>query len=254
MENITYESGTAPVLTASKTTTIPLAFSDSTKEAVSLRWTNPNYQFTTGVSSQDVTYLLEIDTTGANFKSLSRQSISISKELGVSFTNTQLNDYLLNQLQLKVAVPHNIEMRVTSSINSTVPLVSNVLKFITKPYSIPPKVDTPASGKLFITGSATPGSWQCACGEPELLTQKLTRVSATLYEITLPLTGGGSYKLIPVYASWNTSYGFTGASNANNVDSDDFKLGGNDIKAPAVSGNYKITVDFQRGKFTVVKI
>jgi len=33
-----------------------------------------------------------------------------------------------------------------------------------------------------------------------------------------------------------------------------FTSGGKDIPAPAVSGNYKIRVDFQTGKYTISKI
>ena len=64
---IFYEEGTAPALTASKTGSIPLSFATKDEEAVKLAWTNPDYKFTTGLSSQDVNYLIEIDTTGARF-------------------------------------------------------------------------------------------------------------------------------------------------------------------------------------------
>ena len=72
---IYYEEGTAPVLTANRTSTIPLSFATQDNEAIKLNWTNPDYKFTTGVSSQNVTYLIEIDTTGANFTNPNRQSI-----------------------------------------------------------------------------------------------------------------------------------------------------------------------------------
>jgi len=72
---------------------------------------------------------------------------------------------------------------------------------------------------------------------------------------TLPLIGGGSYLLLPVNGSWNAKYGGTGSSNnSNNVNGDDFKFGGSDLLAPAENGNYKIEIDFQRGKFTVTKL
>ena len=61
------EGGTAPVLSANKSGTIPLAFANQTQEAIKLTWTNPDYKFTTGLSTQNVTYQIEIDTTGANF-------------------------------------------------------------------------------------------------------------------------------------------------------------------------------------------
>jgi hypothetical protein len=251
-----FEGGTAPVLTATKTGTIPLTFATKDQEAIKISWTNPAYRFTTGVSSQDVSYIVEIDTTGANFTNPKRKSIAVSKELSIAFTQNVLNDYLLNQLELKPGTPHNIEIRVKSSLaTDAVVLPSNVLKFAVTPYAIPPKVAPPASGKLFITGSATPASWQCGCGEAELASQKFTQITPTLYELpSIALTGGGSYLLLPVYGSWATKYGFIGSGDANNVDSDELKEGGNNLKAPAVSGNYKIQVNFQTGKFTVTKL
>jgi hypothetical protein len=252
---IFYEGGTPPALTASKSGTIPLSFANKDLEGIKLSWTNPDYKFTTGISSQGVNYVIEIDTTGANFTNPKRQTIAISNELTKSFTVGEFNDFLLNQLQLDSLTTHNLEIRVTSNIGGTVPLYSNVLKFTgIKPYAIPPKVPPPASGKLYVTGSATPASWM-AGGDPELPSQKFTKVSTTLYVLpSVALSGGNSYLFVPVYGDWGAKYGGIGANNTNNVDGDDFKANGSDLKAPATSGNYKIEVDFQRGKFTVTKL
>lgn len=82
-ENIDYYSGgSVPVLTASVVGTIPLSNATQNNVAVAFSWTNPNYAFTTGVSSQSVSYLMEIDTLGANFTSPLHLSISISPDLG----------------------------------------------------------------------------------------------------------------------------------------------------------------------------
>jgi len=256
-KQLLYQGGTTPLLTASVSGTIPLAYADSSKEAIALNWTNPDYQFNTGVSSQNVTYLVEIDTVGANFTNPNRQTIGISNNLSTRLTTAQLNDYLLNQLLLKPAIQHNIEIRVKASMaNNSATLSSEPLQFKVTPYAIPPKVTPPASGELYITGSATPLDWQCICATDGTgASQKFTQVSPTLYELpSIALTGDKSYLFVPVYSSWGVKYGFTGSSNANNVNGDDFKPEGGDIKAPAASGNYKIVVDFQRGKFTVTPI
>ncbi len=252
---IFFEGGTPPVLTAS-VSAIPMSFTTRDEEAVIFSWTNPDYRFTTGVSSQDVNYQLEIDRAGANFASASKQTVAIKSDLQLRLTQTQLNDYLLNQLILTPDTPADIEVRLKANLGANaVTLLSNVLRFSVTPYSIPPKVAPPSSGTLYITGSATPASWQCACGEPELLSQKFNQISPTVYELpSITLTGGGSYLFLPVYGSWSAKYGYVGANNANNVDGDDFKAGGGDMLAPPTTGNYKITVDFQRGKFTVTKL
>jgi starch-binding outer membrane protein SusE/F len=255
-KKIFFEGGTPPVLSANKTI-ISMSYLTRDNEAVTFNWTNPEFKFTTGVSSQDVAYLMEVDTTGANFTNPKRKQVSIAKDLSRSLTQTELNDYLLNDLQLVVNIPHNIEIRIRATLanSAATAIYSNVLKFVVTPYAIPPKVDPPSTGKLFITGGATPASWQCGCGEPELLSQKFTQVTPTLYVLnSIALTGGGSYLLLPQYGSWAAKFGGTGSNNSNNVNGDDFKFNGSDLLAPAVSGNYKIEVDFQRGKFTVTKL
>lgn len=254
-----YNGGTAPVLSASSTT-LPLTYANRDNQAISFSWTNPNYQFSSGISSQDVSYTLEIDTTGANFTNPNLQSVVISKELSVAFTQSVFNDYLLNQLVLKPGIPHNIEIRVKSSmVNNTAVLISNVLKFVVTPYSIPPKVTPPGTapdysdGKLYLVGDATPGGWSNPVPVPS---QQFTRVSATLYEITISFTAGAdkAYLALPLNGDWGVKYGCIGGNKSNNADGDDFKMGGGDILAPAASGNYKIQMDFQRGKFSVKKL
>ena len=252
---ITSQGGTAPVLSASKTASIPLSFMDKDLEAVKLSWTNPNYVFTTGLSSQDVSYTVEIDVAGADFSSAGKKSVSVAKDLNTTFTQGQLNDILLNDLVLTPAVEHDIEIRVKSTLtNATVPLYSGSLGFKVTPYAIPPKVIPPGTapdfldGRLFMVGNATPGGWNNPVPEPS---QEFMKISPTLYELVVPVTGGNSYLFLPVNGSWAAKYGFIGANNQNNSGGDDFKAGGGDMKAPAAGGMYKIVVDFQRGKFTV---
>jgi starch-binding outer membrane protein SusE/F len=252
-----FEGGTAPVLTSTVTGNIPMAFVNADKEALRVNWTNPDFGFTTGGSSQNVSYLLEIDTTGANFTNPNRQTIAISNNLSKTFTQSELNDYLLNQLLLVPEMSHNIEMRVKATIAGApqTQVVSNVLKYTVVPYRIPPKVAPPASGELYIVGSATPGGDATGWNNPvPVPSQKFTRISPTLYELTIALNADKSYLFLPVNGSWDAKYGAMGGNNSNNPDGDDFKAGGGDLKAPAVSGTYKITVDFQRGKFTLTKI
>ncbi|MGE5519045.1 MAG: SusE domain-containing protein [Candidatus Dadabacteria bacterium] len=251
-QNLDYfMGGTNPVLTANKTS-IPLSFATKDQEAITLSWTNPNYAFTTGVSSHDVNYLLEIDTTGSNFTNPNRKVISISKDLSYTLTQNDLNDYLLNTVLLKPGMSHNVEMRIVASLdNNSAVLKSNTLKFAITPYAIPPKVDPPSTGHLYLVGNATPGGWNNPVPVPS---QEFTKVSPTFYTITINLTGGNSYLFLPLNGDWGHKYGAMGGNNSNNVNGDDFKPEGGDLKAPDVSGSYRIDVDFQRGKFIVTKL
>jgi hypothetical protein len=249
---IYFEGGTTPVLSASKTGTIALAFATKDQEAVKLSWTNPDYKFTTGTSSQTVSYQIEIDTTGANFTNPNKKILAVGSEVSLSLSQNDLNDYLLNQLQLVPGMAHNIELRVKSFLpNNNALLASNVLKYTVTPYAIPPKITPPASGKLFIVGSATNGDWNNPVPVPS---QEFTKVSPTFFTITLPLKGGNFYLFLPVNGDWSVKYGALGGNGSNNPNGDDFRQGGGDMVAPAASGTYKIEVDFQRGKFTVTKL
>ncbi len=245
-------SGTNPVLTAS-TTTPNLIFANANLEAVKFSWTNPNYQFSTGVSSQDVSYLIEIDTTGANFTNPAKQSVSVSKDLSISISVSTFNDYLLNQLQLIPGVSHKLDVRVTASMaNNTVPLVSNVLKLVVTPYAIPPKVAPPTTGNLYLVGSATAGGWSNPVPVP---TQQFTQISPTLYQITVPLIGGQEYLFLPLNGDWGNKFAVKDKTVAGLNAGGDFAFNASDnFPGPAVSGTYQIVVDFQRGKFVVTKM
>jgi hypothetical protein len=205
-----------------------------------------------------VSYVLEIDTTGANFTNPNKKAVALSMDLSFSIPDSTFNDYLLNAMALVPAKAHNLEVRVKSTLtNASVPLYSNILKYTVIPYAIPPKVVPPGTapdyldGKLYITGDATAKGWMAA-GDAEALTQKFTRKSATVYEIIVPLIGGKSYVFVPIYADWTNKYCIATKNDPDLVNGGAFQFGGNDILAPAASGTYKITVDFQRGIFTVV--
>ena len=249
---IYFEGGTAPVLSASSTT-IPLSYANAANNAVTFSWTNPEYKFTTGVSSQNVSYVLEIDTTGANFTNPNKKELAISQDLSQTITVANFNDYLLNQLVLKPGKTHNLDIRSKSTLtNSSVPEYSNVLQYTVTPYAIPPKVVPPASGNLWIVGSAVASGWSNPLPAPYDVTQKFTRVSETLYTIIVPLIGGANgYKLLQINGDWNTQYH---AIDGTVVSGGDFELKNSDpqFPSPAASGTYKITIDFQRGKYTVV--
>ena len=255
----TFQGGTAPVLTASVTGNIPLSYATAGNTALTLNWTNPNYMFKSGISSQNVSYLIEIDTTGSNFTNPNRQTVSVSPGLSITFTQSQFNDYLLNQLSLDTGVQHNIEIRITASINSVkaTSLRSNVLKFTATPYAIPPKVQPPASGQLFLIGGDPKlNAWGNPVPTPRL---QFTQVTPTLYTITVQMSGGDNtintnqYLFIPVNGDWSHKYATKATLNPTETGGGfgyDFS---DNFPGPSSPGTYTITVDFQKGKYTVVK-
>ena len=253
---VIFQGGTHPVLTSSVSGNIPLNYADSNQEAVKLSWTNPNYQFNTGISSLDVSYTLEIDTTGSNFTNPKRAIISTGTNLAQTFLESDLNTYLFSQLKLQTGVSHNIETRITASlVGGQEPIISNVLKFTATPYAIPPKVTPPASGNLFIVGSAVSYGWSNPLTDAPA--QQFTQVSPTDYQLTIPIISDGEYKFISVNGLWDSDKQWSIATEQASGDpstlSYNLKLNGGNCRAPLASGTYKIEVDFQSGKVTLTK-
>src|SRR5438034_4468956 len=85
INKIYYEGGTPPSLNAS-TAAVTLEPGLEANTAIRFTWTNPDYMFTTGISSQNVSYTLEMDTAGANFSSSKKFSTVISKDLALTYT------------------------------------------------------------------------------------------------------------------------------------------------------------------------
>jgi len=252
---VIFKGGTSPVLAASIADSIHLAFLTRDNNAITLSWTNPNYQFNTGISSLNVNYNIEIDTAGANFTNPNKQVVSLGTDLSKDFTQGAFNDYLLNQLQLKPGMSHNIEMRVTAFlVGGAEPLESNVLKFAVIPFAIPPKVAPPVSGNLFIVGSAVAGGWNNPVPVPS---QQFTQVSSTDYQITIALTGDGEYKFLSQNGSWDSDKQWSikteqASGDPSTLNYDLWPNGGN-VRVPQQGGTYKVDVDFQRGKVTLTK-
>ncbi len=251
INNVTYLGGTSPALTAASLAPIVMVKANQNNVWNTFTWTNPNYQFTTGISSQDVTYTLQFDTTGSNFTNPSIQEIAISKDLSRAVTIKEINTAMA-KLNLMENLPHNMEIRVKSTLtNSSVPLYSNVLKQVITNY-LDVAVPLPTTGELYLVGDATAGGWNNPVPVP---TQKFTKTNSTTYEITVALTGGKEYLLLPLNGDWGHKYAVANktVSGLNAGGDFGFDLGDN-FPGPSASGNYKIVVDFKIGKFTVTKI
>jgi starch-binding outer membrane protein SusE/F len=258
--SVTFNGGTNPVLTVSNplATTILLK-SNENNIWNTLNWTNPNYQLSTGLSSQNVTYTIQFDTTGSNFTNPNKGEISIGNDLSNGLLVKDVNKLILG-MGLLENMPHNMEIRVKSSlINNTVPYYSNVLKVTITPYldvkvTLPADLPTVAAnnGDLFLVGDATNGGWNNPVPVP---TQKFTRTSSTTYEITVQLIGGKQYLMLPKNGDWGNKYAVVSNTVPGLSAGGDFDANKSDnFPGPSVSGNYKIVVNFKTGKFTVTLI
>lgn len=269
-ESVAYfTGGTAPTLTGTTNsggTTINLSAADSTKSAIILSWTNPNYTFTYGVSTLNVGYLVEIDTTGSNFTNPNRAQIGVSQLTSLTLTEAAINSYLSNQMSLDTSFSHNIQIRVSAymvtSGSGADTLRSSVLSFKAKPYFPPPVVTPPSTGTLFIVGGdPLLGSWSNSVPS----SQQFTKVSTTEYYVIVTLSGGDptqssdQFSVTSQNGTWNGQYGVPSAnltstySGAGTFNANGVNGSGTNFPGPVAAGKYKIDLNFQTGKYTVVK-
>lgn len=261
---IFFSGGTNPVLSASSTANIVLASANNTNPAVKFMWTNPNYQFTTGNSSQDVTYVLQVDTTGANFKNPKMQERAISNDLSVTLTVKELNTFL-TKMELQAGVAHNMEFRIKSTLaNNTVPLYSNVIKISVNNYLdfvVEPPGTTGANpiysdGNLWIVGDAVASGWSNPLPAPYDVAQKFARAGGPAdvlhYVANITFNATGAYKLIQTQGVWSTQYH---AIDGNAKLSGDFEKRDADPAFPSPgAGLYKVEINFQTGTYKLTKL
>lgn len=240
-----YNNGVAAVLSSSATTVAP-APSDSLQDAVTFSWTSPKY----ATDSNNVKYLLEIDSAGRNFsKAVTR---TIIKTLSITFTAKELNTILLG-FGFSFNVPYSIEARLISSyVNNNEQITSNTIKLTATPYKIPPKVALPASGRLFIVGDATDFGWSNDAAPPFPAVREFTQIAETQWEGIFNMAGTGGYKVLQTQGNWDTQFHMVAGGDA---------LAGSFIQENAdpafpspAGGAYKIVLDFQAGTYSLTKV
>ena len=244
-----FKGGTNPVLTLTVTDSV-LVKDDANKLAATFEWTNPNYQFSTGISSQDVIYIIQVDTAGANFTNPNMQEISIPKELGTTMTVKDLNT-VLSKLDVLENINHQIQFRIKANLNgSVVSNYSNVVTVNIVPY-LDVAVPLPPTGKLYVTGDGTPSGWTNAPPESQICTQD----NKVQYSIIMSLTPGFYYKFLSTQNQWQPQYG--GSSKTGGDLGFNMGLPGQTdpaaIPTPDEAGTYKVVINFKTGKYTVTK-
>jgi starch-binding outer membrane protein SusE/F len=237
-----YGAGTVPVLTSSAASVAPLPI-DSNKAVLTLSWTDPAYA--TDSSSQK--FLVQVDSSGRNFSKAVTKEVTGS--LSYTFIAKELNAIMLGW-GFEYNKAYDLDMRVISSYaNNNERLVTNVVKVNAKTYKVPPKVALPTTGKLYIVGDATDGSWNNPVPTPK---QELTKIDETTYGGIFNLTGGKQYLILPLNGNWDNKYSVADNSVPGLSGGGDFGFNQKDnFPGPAASGLYKIILDFQSGKFVV---
>lgn len=237
----TFTNGNAVTLSASTTTLTP-APADSNNVAVSFSWTTPKY-------SQDPSlykYVIQIDSSGRNFsKAVSK---TITAALTISYTAKDINLIALGY-GFNSNTAYDMDVRVISSYgNNNEQYMSNTIKFKYSPYKIPPKVALPTSNKLFLVGDASQGGWNNPVPVP---TQEFAQIDETTYAGIFNLVGNKQYLILPLNGDWSHKFSVNTSSVSSAGGDFGYDLSTN-FNGPANDGWYKITLDFQTGKFSVI--
>ena len=241
----TYNTGIAPVLSASSATIAPTP-TDSNAIVLTFNWSSPKYSNSDSLTNK---YVLELDSTGRNFSKSVKWTLTgvTSKE----FTGKALNEVLLG-LGFKFNIAYNVDVRVTSTYSNNNDMqVSNVVKVNAKPYKIDPKVTPPTN--LYIVGGASDFGW----GNSTTINvaEAFSQLDETTWAGIFNLASGSEYLILPVKGDWSQKYAVPSNAVPNIADGGDFRYynsGGDNFKSPSAAGKYLITMDFQLGKFTVV--
>ncbi len=130
---------------------------------------------------------------------------------------------------------------------ATTGLYQILVNFQTGTYTVTPYAGfVPVPSNLYIVGDATAGGWNNPVPVPA---QQFNRINLTQFELTLPLIGGKSYVFLPLNGDWGHKFGGTSASGGALLA--DGAVPGSNTPAPAVSGTYKIVVDFAANTYSV---
>lgn len=241
-----YKTGLVPQLaTYNNVTAIAPEPKDSLSEVVTFNWTDPEY----ATDSSNVKYIIEMDSTGRGFAKAARKTIMSARS--ATFHAKEINDILLGW-GFEFGKPYDVDIRIISSYaNNNDQKISNTITLSMTPYKVPPRVPLPTSGKLYLVGDATDGSWSNPVPTP---TQEFARINETTFAGVFHLTGGKQYLMLPENGSWDHKFAVADNSVAGLADGGEFGYDfGQNFPGPAADGVYKIVVDFQTGHFSVTK-
>jgi starch-binding outer membrane protein SusE/F len=242
-----FKEGVNPVLALSSSTVAANA-SDSNNVVITANWTNPQHAQDTNLYK----FVLEIDTSNA-FNPLSTATKTVFGVRKFGFVAKDLNSILLNY-GFEFNRAYTLFIRLKSSYRNNNDLkMSNTVQLRATPYKIPPKIALPASGKVFIVGGATQGGWNFNVPIPS---QELARIDETTFGGVFQLNGSQGYLFIPENGSSSQKYVTLNTGAGGDLEGGfEFRTsGGSDFTSPSTSGLYKVTLDFQQGRYKLEPI
>ncbi len=104
---------------------------------------------------------------------------------------------------------------------------------------------------LYIVGDATAGGWNNPVPLPS---QQFNRINSSVFQITIALTGGKQYLLLPVNGDWGHKYAVADNSISGLAEGGEFGYDlSSNFPAPTETATYKIEANFLTNMFKVTK-
>jgi len=100
---------------------------------------------------------------------------------------------------------------------------------------------------LFLVGDATAGGWNNPVPVPS---QVFSRINASQFSISVPLTGGKQYLMLPVNGDWTNKFAVASSSVPASGGAFGYNLPTN-FNGPTADGTYTIVADFLNYHFTL---
>lgn len=218
-----------PVALSVSTTDVVLSQKQADNTAISFDWTRGTNHGT----GSSISYTLEIDKAGNNFAS--PKTYDLGK--GVyekSFTNSALNDLMLNDWNVPAGTSQDFEARVKAdvTVDGVEDGVTDTIAFSVTPYE-------PVSDVLYLVGDATPSGWDIA--NATSMTASASQPWIFTYQGAL---SAGNFKFaVSRESCWCQDF-YTQDPNDEGMMVHNIGGSGDDIQWQiSDGGNYKLTVD-----------
>lgn len=241
-----YADGKATVLSTPTPNVVPVP-ADSNKFSLVLNWTDPKYAEELSKNK----FVIEIDSANRNFsKAYTRTVIG---KLTDSIIAKDLNKVMVDLWGFEFNRAYDLDVRVTSSYGNNNELYrSNILKIKATPYKVPPKIALPTTLRLFIVGDAfTDAGWNDNGGVINPV-RELTRTNETTWQGIFRYNGSGSYKIWETWGAWGTQFRYlSGDASSGTFEKRDADPG---WQSPTPAGSYRLTMDFQQGRYSVTAV
>ena len=205
-----YEGNKSDIsLSSPETTPLVLLKDNSSDIAMTLNWNNPEYMFSTGASTQKVTYTIQVDAADGDFSK--PQSKVVTDDVKTTLTVGELNAFLLS-MEATPEVEKEIQIRVIGALaNSVTSVTSNIIKRKLTPYEnvVITQMYVPGDYQKFAPYAAALPAGNDYGWEPSVA-PKLGSTNSDTYNgyIYVPAGGSNEFK-ITSGPDWSVGYGGT---------------------------------------------